>query len=48
MVLSKWIITPIKVGWRRPGYVGEITQLTNDRYDHFHGHPSIFHEILVV
>ena len=27
--------TPIKVGWIRPGYVGERTQLTNDRYDHF-------------
>ena len=41
MVLSKWIITPIKVGWIRPGYVGEITQLIIDSYDQLPaGHPS--------
>ena len=32
--------TPIKVGWIRPGYIGEIYQLTITSYDHFHGHPS--------
>ena len=32
--------TPIKVGWIRPGYVDEFTQLTITSYDHFHEHPS--------
>ena len=37
--LSCWYLgsmdyfTPITVGWIRPGYVGEIAQLTNDRYE---------------
>ena len=35
MVLGKWIITPIKVGWIRPVSRCKLTQLTIDRYDHF-------------
>ena len=35
MVLSEWIITPI---YKSPKWV--VNQLTNDRYDHFHGHPT--------
>ncbi len=38
--------TPITVGWIRPGYVGEITQLTITSYDHFHGHPSMTQRVL--
>ena len=42
---DQWIdISPRNKGrWRiRPGYVGEITQLTITSYDHFHGHPSTY------